>query len=605
MGQTLCEKILSAHAGRAVRPGEIADVTIDVRAARDFGGANVVKNLREHGLGVADASRTCFTFDCNPTGSDQKYAANQHLCRQFAREHGIRVFDIDQGIGTHVAIENGLIGPGGTLVSTDSHANILGAIGAFGQGMGDTDIAAAFAHGRVWFEVPKSVKVLFVGKPSPRATAKDLTLAALRRFGANGLLGYAAELCGQAVDALDLDGRITLASMATEMGAIIGLIAPSDEVIAYCKKAGATFTPAKADADAEYDKTTDVDVAGLEPLIAKPGHPEDVVPVSEVEGTAVDSVVIGSCTNGRYADLVAAAELLRGRKVAAGVVLKVVPATDALWRRCLADGLLSIFKEAGALVGNAGCAGCAAGQIGQNGPGEVTVSTGNRNFAGKQGQGKVFLASPETAAASAIAGVVTTAAAVRAGKTPKRQGSAKAAAAPATSAKASQHRGAAARPVTLRGRVWLVGKDNIDTDMIFHNRHLAITDVVEMGQHTFGNLPGWEDFAKRARPGDIVVTGKNFGCGSSRQQAVDCFRSLGIALIVAESFGAIYERNAINTGMPILAAELLGKGLKDGDEVEVDLGRGAIALGKGAPVQGRPFSDVQMQIYQRGGLLEA
>jgi 3-isopropylmalate dehydratase small subunit len=159
------------------------------------------------------------------------------------------------------------------------------------------------------------------------------------------------------------------------------------------------------------------------------------------------------------------------------------------------------------------------------------------------------------------------------------------------------------RPTKLRGRVWVVAADNIDTDMIYHNRHLAVTNIAEMGQHTFGNLPGWEDFHEKARPGDIVITGKNFGCGSSRQQAVDCFESLGVALLVAESFGAIYERNAINKGFPILAADLVQSGLKDGDEIEVDLETGRITYGGGQEIEGQLFSQVQMEIYQRGGLL--
>ncbi|MEW5765670.1 MAG: aconitase family protein, partial [Acidobacteriota bacterium] len=189
MPMTMIEKILSAHAGRDLKPGDIADVFLDTRAARDFGGANVVKNLLDHGLEVADPSRTAFTFDCNPTGSDQKYAANQQICRVFARERGIRVFDIDRGIGTHVALDGGLAWPGSTFVSTDSHANILGAIGAFGQGLGDVDMAAAWAHGKIWFKVPPTVRIELRGEPSPSASPKDVALAMLRRFGANGLLG--------------------------------------------------------------------------------------------------------------------------------------------------------------------------------------------------------------------------------------------------------------------------------------------------------------------------------------------------------------------------------------------------------------------------------
>ncbi len=598
MPQTLIEKIIAAHAGCDVRPGDMVDIAIDARIARDFGGANVVKNLVDNGLGVADPARTFFTFDCNPGGSDQSYAANQQKCRQFARQHGIRVFDIDSGVGTHVAIDEGLVGPGGTLVSTDSHANILGAIGAFGQGMGDQDIAHAFAYGTTWFVVPPTVKVTLRGLPDATATPKDVTLALNRHFGANGLLGYAAELYGPYVDRLDLAGRVTLASMGTEMGAIILLFPPNAAVLDYCRKAGAPdVRPVLADADARYEREEIIDITGLTPLISRPGHPEDVVPVSEVRGTKVDSVFIGSCTNGRYEDLVAAARVLAGRKVAPGVVLKIVPSTDRVWRRLLDEGVLKTFKDAGALVGNAGCGGCAAGQIGQNGPGEVTVSTGNRNFEGKQGKGKMYLASPETAAATAVAGVITTVDAIPAEPAVFRPG-------PPVAAPAAARTGAAAdgKPTKVRGRVWVIAKDNIDTDMIFHNRYLTITDIRAMGPYTFDNLKGWEDFAKKARPGDIVVTGKNFGCGSSRQQAVDCFLSLGIAAVVAESFGAIYERNAINAGLAILRAPAVGR-LRDGEEVEIDFTTGIIRRGEGGEIRGRPFSDAQLKIYQRGGLL--
>jgi 3-isopropylmalate dehydratase small subunit len=294
---------------------------------------------------------------------------------------------------------------------------------------------------------------------------------------------------------------------------------------------------------------------------------------------------------------------LRGRRVAPGLILKIVPATDQVWRRALEDGLIEVFKSAGALVGNAGCAGCAAGQIGMNGPGEVTLSTGNRNFAGKQGQGQVFLASPATAAASAVAGLITTADRVE--QSPALQKRGQSVRAPGVARAGGQTAAPAARPTLLRGRVWVIRQDNIDTDMIFHNRHLAITRLEEMGQHTFGNLAGWQDFSKRAKPSDIVVAGKNFGCGSSRQQAVDCLKSLGVALVVAESFGAIYERNAINNAMPVLVADLARSDLADGEEIEVDLATGEIRRADGRIVHGRPFSEVQMEIYQRGGLLAA
>jgi homoaconitate hydratase family protein/3-isopropylmalate dehydratase small subunit len=599
MGKTMIEKILGAHAGREVAPDDIVDIVIDTRVARDFGGANVVKNLRDNGLGVDDPSKTFFTFDCNPGGSDQKYATNQQICRVFAREYGIKVYDIDSGIGTHLAIDKGLAWPGSTFVSTDSHANILGAIGSFGQGMGDVDIAHAFAYGRVWFKVPPSLKVVLKGRPSPAASPKDITLAVMKETGANGLLGYSAEFYGDVVDELDLPGRITMASMVTEMGGIIALFTPNEEVLKHCEKAtGRKIDPVVADRDAKYVKVWEIDIEGLKPLISKPGHPEDVVEVSSVAGTKIGSAFIGSCTNGRYEDLRIAADILEGRKVAPGVVLKIVPSTDEIWKRSLDDGLIDIFKEAGALVGNAGCAGCAAGQIGQNGPGEITISTGNRNFAGKQGKGEVYLASPAVVAASAVAGVITLPDHIP-DKPALFETGIKSAAKPATKGAEKVEE----KPVKFKGRVWVIRKDNIDTDMIYHNRYLAITDIAEMGQYTFDNLEGYTDFAKKAHPGDIVVTGKNFGAGSSRQQAVDCFKSLGVSLIIAESFGAIYERNAINQGYPILAADLVSTNLETGQEIEVDLTTSRIKLPSGEMISAQPFSDVQLSIYRKGGLL--
>ncbi len=604
MGATIVEKILGAHAGRPVAPGDVVDVTIDARCARDFGGANVVSHLERNGLGVADAGRTYFTFDCNPTGSDQKYAANQQRCRVFARQHGVKVYDIDAGIGTHLAMEQGLAVCGETLVSTDSHANILGAIGAFGQGMGDQDIAYAFAHGKVWFEVPPTVKLVLAGQPGPEASAKDLTLAVAAQLGASGLLGVAAEVYGPAADALDLEGRITFSSMATEMGGIIALFPPSAEVLQFCSAArGEAVQGVYADPDAVYERVITVDVAGLGPMVARPGHPDDAVPLSELEGEVIDSAFLGSCTDGRISDLRAAAAFLKGRKVAPGVVFKVVPATDAIWRQALDEGLIQIFKDAGALVGNAGCAGCAAGQIGQNGPGEVTVSTGNRNFPGKQGHGKVYLASPAVVAAAAVSGRLWSPAKLTTGELAppvERKLSAKG------EARSAAGTSALLRPTTLRGRIWVLDQDHVDTDMIYHNRHLAVTERAKMGAYALGNLPGWETFPQQVQPGDILVTGENFGCGSSRQQAVDCFSALGVAALVARSFGSIYERNAINAGMPLLRSELLVAlpGLASGDEIELDLAEGSVLhIASGTRVPAKPFSEVQLRIYQQGGLL--
>ena len=600
MGHTLIEKIIANHSKHdSVKPGDIVDITIDARAARDFGGPNVVKNIEEFGLGIDDPSKTVFTFDTNPTGSDQKYAVNQQIVRVFARKHGIKVYDINNGIGTHTMISDGLAWPGSTAVTTDSHANILGAIGAFGQGMGDKDIAAAFANGSVWFKVPESVKLNLVGKRPANISAKDIVINLLSIFGANKLLGYSVEITGDEVDKLTLDERITISSMGTEMGTIIVLFTPNDEVMQYCEKAtGRKLEKIEADADANYAQVIDVDISKFTPKVSLPGAPHDTDDITNTGKAKIDSAFIGSCTNGRIEDLRIAAELLKDKKVAPGVVLKIVPSTDAIWNQAYDEGLIKIFKDAGALVSNAGCAGCAAGQVGQNGPGEVTVSTGNRNFPGKQGKGDVYLASPAVVAASALAGYVTTPDAI-----PETPATFETGEIEEKQAKAAKKQ-IEEKPTIVEGRVWYIKEDNIDTDMIFHNRYLAITDINEMGQYIFDNLKGYEDFAKKVQPGDIVLTQKNFGSGSSRQQAVDGFAALGVSVVIAESFGAIYERNAINAAMPIMTYNTLeGLNLEDGDKIKVNFVTGEIEnLTKGTKINANPFSEVQLEIYQNNGL---
>jgi len=598
---TLIEKILANHSNKdVVKPGDIVDVYMDVRAARDFGGANVVKNIVNNGLSIEDPTRTFFTFDCNPTGSDQKYAINQQICRDFARNHGIKVYDIDAGIGTHLLIHEGLAHSGSTAVTTDSHANILGAVGAFGQGMGDQDIAAAWNSGKSWFKVPKSVKLNFTGVKPANVTAKDIVLNLLNKFGANTLLGCAVEFHGNAIDKLTLDERITIASMGTEMGAIILLFTPNQDIMKYSEtRLGRKLELVSADKDANYDQVFDINITDFIPRVSRPGKPHDTVGIGDVKKTKIDSGFIGSCTNGRIEDLRAAASVLEGRQVAPGVVLKIVPSTDEVWSQALEEGLVQVFKNAGALLSNAGCAGCAAGQVGQNGQGEITISTGNRNFPGKQGKGEVYLASPAVVAASAVAGFITTPDDI-----PEEPMIFMPSEETKISKSKTEKKEDKKRAKIIEGRVWYIDEDNIDTDMIYHNRYLSITDINEMGQYAFDNLEGYENFAKEAQPGDIVLVKKNFGSGSSRQQAVDCFVPLGVQAVIAESFGAIYERNAINAAFPILSYDSLeGLELEHFDQIKVNFETGEITnVTKGKTIQGNPFSEVQMDIYQRGGI---
>jgi 3-isopropylmalate dehydratase small subunit len=322
--------------------------------------------------------------------------------------------------------------------------------------------------------------------------------------------------------------------------------------------------------------------------------------------------------------MVHAASILKDNKIKEGTSLKVVPATEEVYERMLDEGILEIFIKAGALVTNPGCGGCASGQLGMVGKGEVQLSTSNRNFAGKQGKGETYLVSPAVAAASIIHGEIVS---------PTRIDQELMDFVPdeefvgepelsAISWMAEQPSGTGDKPVpvsgtrqvrecpsVIKGRARLITQedgrlmDDIDTDMIFHNKYLAITEIEKMGRHTFETLDGYENLASSIEPGDIIIAGGNFGCGSSRQQAVDCFIALGVSLVMTASTGAIYKRNIINTGFPLLEVpDIHDAGIVEGEELEIDFSEGTVKRSNGdIIVAGRPTS-VQLDICRAGGL---
>jgi len=407
---TIIEKIISSHAGtNSVRPGDVVWLDVNYRSARDFGGPSVVNHLRSNfpKNPLEDPQHTFFTFDTNAPANTTGYANNQHRCRLFAREFGARLFDVDAGIGTHIAIENGLVRPCDTAVGTDSHFNILAAFGAFGQGMGDVDIAYIFRTGRTWFEIPSTIKVNLDGVPPSSVTAKDIAIYLLKELDTSKALGKAVEISGPAIDRLDLAGRLTLCSMATETGAIAFFLPPSELVAEFYKdRFDLEVDQPEMGSNTEYEASYIYDISNLMPYITPPPSPNGGIPVIEVNDVQVDSVFIGSCTNGRWKDFRAAADVLKGRHVKEGVMLKMVPATREVYERILKDGTFMDLVKAGAIISQPGCGGCASGQIGMTGEGEVQVSTSNRNFRGKQGLGDTYIASPRTAAWTALRGFI-------------------------------------------------------------------------------------------------------------------------------------------------------------------------------------------------------
>jgi 3-isopropylmalate/(R)-2-methylmalate dehydratase large subunit len=411
MGKTVIEKIIQRHSSEEVEAGTIVWMDLDVRSARDFGGPNVVKNFRREyeDEPVANNEKTFFTFDLCTPASSLKYADNQQICRDFAREHKIRVFDVDRGIGSHVLMEEGIAAANSTVVGTDSHLNILGAVGGFGQGMGDVDVTFAFKTGKTWFEVPQTIKVILRGDYSPPTSAKDLTLHILKTLGTEKAALRAVEFYGGAARKLSLAERITLCSMITEMAGIIGFVPEfKDAFLREVEEfSGTNFDPVLPDEDCTYADIFEIDADGLSPQVAAPHAPTNVFDVSDLKGTSIDSGFIGSCTNGRTEDFLEAYRVLKGKRVKERIMLKVVPATKRVYKELLENGVLGGLFESGAIIDSPGCGGCAEGMVGLTGKGEVQISTGNRNFAGKQGKGETYLASPAVVAASCLLGQIT------------------------------------------------------------------------------------------------------------------------------------------------------------------------------------------------------
>lgn len=412
-GKTIVEKVLSEHSGQDAWAGDRVWADLDLAVVRDFGGPNVVLEY-ERQVGdkpVWDPSKIAMTFDYQAPAKVVQVANNQRICRQFAAKHGIpHVFDVNSGIGQHVLLEHGMILPGSVVIGTDSHMNLLGAVGSFSTGMGTTDVTAAWATGRLWFRVPETIKITFTGTYDYPASAKDLTLFLVSKIDSSKTIYKALEFYGQAVDALTLAGRLTLASMVTEMEGKIGFIIPDEEILTWIgERADRKVEAVVPDRDASYLEEWEFDVGELEPLIACPDRPDNVKPVREVVGTPVDEVFIGSCTNGRLEDLRVAADVLEkmGGKVAPRVRMIVTPATTEVAIQAVETGLYEAFIKAGAMVTNQGCSLCTIGHHGVLAEGDVLVSTGNRNFRGKLGKGGIaYLASPAVAAATAVKGEI-------------------------------------------------------------------------------------------------------------------------------------------------------------------------------------------------------
>lgn len=407
----LAEKILARASGRdEVKPGEIVQSRVDTAMANEITGPLAIKAFREIGIPkVWDNERIVLIQDHQVPADTVKSAELHKIMRRFAEEQSIKFFyDIGRGGVCHqVMVEEGHVLPGDLIVGADSHTCTYGALGAFGTGIGSTEMAAVFATGEIWLRVPSSIKVNFYGSLRKHVAAKDLILYVISLIGASGATYKAVEFTGSTISKLSIGERMTLCNMAVEMGAKAGLVNPDEKTLRYVEKlAGRPFEPLKSDQDADYEKTLKIDVSRIEPMIACPHAVDNVKPVKSVEDVKIDQAFIGSCTNGRIEDLRAAAEILGRGRISKGVRMIITPASRKIYLQALREGLIETFIEAGALVTNPTCGACFGGHMGLLAPGEVCISSSNRNFIGRMGspEAEIYLASPITVAASALAG---------------------------------------------------------------------------------------------------------------------------------------------------------------------------------------------------------
>ena len=415
MGMTITEKLLARAAGKDVTaPGELIMAKVDFCLGNDITAPVAIDEFEKAGFdSVFDPSRIALIPDHFTPSKDIKTATLVKQMREFARRFDLEHYYEVGRVGVEHALlpELGLVGPGDVVVGADSHTCTYGALGAFATGVGSTDLAGAMATGEVWFRVPESIKFELDGRPAPFVTGKDLILFLIGEIGVDGALYAAMEFTGSAVRYLSMESRFTMANMAIEAGAKNGVFSPDEVTRAYVE--GRFRRPAvylASDPDAVYAREYRFDAGAVPLMVACPHLPSNTAAAEELNDVAIDQVVIGSCTNGRIEDLRQAAEVLRGRKVHKDVRCIVLPATQAVWRQAMNEGLFDIFLEAEAVVSAPTCGPCLGGHMGILAAGERAVSTTNRNFVGRMGhaQSEVYLAGPYVAAASAVAGCIST-----------------------------------------------------------------------------------------------------------------------------------------------------------------------------------------------------
>ncbi len=612
MGQTVVEKIAQSHLAegpkRPLRTGDFVSIRPFHVMTHDNTSAVMSKF---NGIGakkVQDPKQIVFTLDHDIQNKDEANQKKYRAIEAFAKEHGIDFYPAGSGIGHQIMVERGYVVPGSFVVASDSHSNMYGALGTVGTPIVRTDAAAVWAMGEFWWQIPRSVKVVLEGKLPEGATGKDVIIALCGLYNHDEVLNAAVEFSGPGVASLSMDARFTISNMSTEWGPIVGSFPVDAVTIKYLRgvheRLKATgverFTerdiegweknPPLPDADAVYAARITLDLSQVTPHVSGPDTVQVMASLADIEKkkVAIQKAYLLSCVNSRLEDLQAAAAVLKGKKVATGVKFYLGAASKWVQEEAERRGIWQILLDAGANPLPAGCGPCIGLGVGLLEPGEVGISATNRNFKGRMGSrdAKCYLASPEVVAASAVAGYIR---------------------GPHEFADRSLERdykefsaGAASEkveilpgfPERVKGRLIFAPQDNVNTDAIYGKDYTYRDDMTKemMAQVVMENYD--PQFASRAQAGDVIVSGYNFGTGSSREQAVTCLKAKGIPMVIAASFSQTYLRNAYNNGflcveVPELVRRLREQFAKEiaanektiipGDEITVDFTSGQIS----------------------------
>ncbi len=584
MGKTFAEKILGAPTGAIVFKKPDIVLTHDNTASIH---ATFAKMGGEKPL---NADQLLFVLDHNAPPTNAKLANDYLKIRDLAKKFGVKKFH-DVGAGICHQLMGNYARPGMIIVGSDSHTCTAGAFNAFAAGIDRTEAAGIWKQGETWFRVPESVKITLNGKLPDGVYAKDLALWIIGMIGSDGADYLSIEYHGDGVKTLSISDRMTIANLASEMGAKNAAF-PTDEVL--CDFIGQKVDGIWADADAAYKKEIVIDLATIFPVVAAPHQVDNVKAVAEVAGTKLQQAVIGTCTNGRIEDIRIAAEILKGKQVAEGFQLLIIPASREIYLKALDEGLVKILFDAGANFLSPSCGPCLG--TGQGIPADNTtvISTANRNFLGRMGNEKanIYLASPATVAYSSIKGEIADPR-----KMPKKD-------------IFPYAKGEVKEVLVKKGEdrfaqgVWNYAEiDNINTDQMFAGNltyNVNSSEPEKIMPHLFKGFD--ETFADRVKEGDIIVAGSNFGCGSSREHPSVGLAFAGIKAVLVKSVNRIFYRSSVNQGLPIIVVPEAVAAYKQGDAVGIDFVKGNVTVG-GKVFNFAPLPEKLVGVFNAKGLV--